>query len=208
MAKRKPRTLTFRKRKEGIDLVRDVGIDALASYVRSPEVGWVFLAVRAPVDDTARALSEAFAGARWERDCAQRHVEDGAFSCFVTRLVPAEWTLVLYGSSILVKRELSQRIQAHGATVARTLGVEVVAAIGKRVVVEYAAGGAQSMHEYGEDELYYAGAKTTMLELLRAKRVFVPPFAITSNGLTIELVLHGVTKEQVERLDAVVFDGG
>lgn len=205
MAKRKPKTLTFKKRKEGFDLAREVGIDALATYVRNPELGWVFLAVRAPVEETARALSTTVPGARWEAACGKRHVEDGAFSCFVARLVPAEWTLVLYGSSMLVKLPLMQRIQSHAAALATTLGVEVVAAIGKRVVVEYAADGAPTMHEYGEDEVFYAGAKKELLELLRAKRVFVPPFAITSNGLTLELLLHGVTKEHLERLDAVVF---
>ncbi len=205
MAKRRPKTLTFKKRKDALDPARDVGIDALAAWLRNPELGWILFAVRAPLEDTARALVEAVPGARWERDCAKRHVESGAFDCFVTRLIPAEWTLVLYGSTMLVKYESSEETRAHAAAIAKTLGVDVVAAIGQRVVVEYAADGTQKLHEYGEDEIFYPGAKNEMLALFRERRIFVPPFAVTTNGLTMELVMHGLAKQHVERLDAVIF---
>lgn len=202
---RKGSTLVCRRRKPMLDPASDRGVAALRSLYQWGEPDWAILLLDAEVERVSAVLADLESAPRREEDVARRLVLDSERLYFVFELKGLPWSFVplQVGAPVRQTRELellaadaAKRLECRGVLLYATTFYDIAADGALRF---WAPGG-------GDPDLVPRSVLDELDEALAERGVLVPGISFDSDGYHVQIVLHGVRKRDVGRVDVVVLE--
>ena len=204
------------------------GLMAFVKWQRRGEPDWAVGAVRAPCGQVAEAYRDIRGATRWQQDTRDQAVEscrDSEAPAFVAQLEGHDWSLVIRATQGVSRqdlewmspegRALSQRLSTRAVSLTHesTGGTAVYAVHDRGELTERATwtstGKLGELFSILEDRPVGFKPRWSFVDRLFASRgIFIPPCHIEDDGLRIRLVLKGVRRSEIERIDFMAAAAG
>lgn len=197
----KRKSLATMRRKKRVDVESARGVMDLAESFASLDYEYSFAMVDAPVEAVARELADRWRAPRLEAEAHQRLVKDADAYTAVLALRSNPWTLVLPSDT-----GFSREVEEAAKWLSETLATRAMSCR-FHLATEYREGElVASAGDYDDEWSLYRVRRNVseVSEWLGERGVFVPKIHVGGNGYWAEVLVCGLRKADLGRLDIVV----